>query len=183
MKIIFAVLTSAFFCYMPAIAGERDYVADAFRNADFLPHVYDDSQIVLAYGKGTTSRNRYGTCTRTYRGSKSRWVSFSSSCDTSASERIVEEITVGIIPNPAVSVKYKGDLTKVTLLGISIGDTKMQAMKVASRHHGVRVTRENFLNNQVEEVMFFRAEDDTNLYYRFLISSGKVVALSIGVTE
>jgi hypothetical protein len=176
----FLLLSSVALC---AISANHDYVRDAFGKADFLPHVYDDAQIVASYGTGTLSKDKDGVCTRTYSDKLKRWVSFSGACELSSSNRVIEEIVVGCIPTQMKSSPYKGNLTGIALLGVSLGDSKEKALKVAQKRYGKKITTENFHGNRVEQIFFFNSEEDTNLYYRFTISSGKVVALAIGVTE
>jgi hypothetical protein len=163
--------------------GGRDYAGDAFRSADFVPHVYDDSQIVAAYGAGKNSRSNDGACTRTYSDKQKRWVSFSGDCDLSPKERTIDEIMVGRAADSTAGYPYRGNLSGISLFGVSLGDSRQKAMAAAKGRYGLSVTIEKFQGRRVEQIYFFHGEDDTDLYYRYLVSSGRVVAFAIGVTE
>jgi hypothetical protein len=164
-----------------AYCAGRDYVRDAFKNAEFVPYVYVDKQITNSYGKGfVVSHNQM--CLRVYR-KKSRWISTSGDCELIGENRIIEEIIYSSVPLAKGAAEYKGVVEGITLLGVAIGDSRAKAHSVARKFPGLTTHPISFHGRAAEEMTFFSPKDDTNLYYRYTLISGKVVALGIGVSE
>lgn len=161
----------------------RDYVRETFVQKDFHPHVYDDSEIVIAYGPGIISKSDYDISRSYYDDNSKLWVTFTGDADQSEKYRTISEIIVST-PGPAGNkYLYRGDLNKIFLFGLSISSPEKDVVRVAKTKYGYKKKKVVFFKRNFDEVMFHPSSDNTNTYYRYLIEDGKVVALAIGITE
>lgn len=161
----------------------RDYVRETFVHKDFHPYVYDDSEIVTAYGPGIVSKSDYDISRSYYDDNSKLWVTFAGDADQAEKYRTISEIIVSA-PGPAGNkYLFRGDLDKICLFGLSIGSPEKDVIRVAKTKYGYKKKKVVFLKRSFDEIMFYPSSDNTNTYYRYLIEEGKVVALAIGVTE
>ena len=161
----------------------RDYVRETFVQKDFHPYVYDDSEIVTAYGPGIVSKSDYDISRSYYDENSKLWVTFTGDADQTEKYRTISEVIVST-PGPAGNkYLFRGDLEKICLFGLSIGSPEKDVIRVAKAKYGYKKKKVIFLKRNFDEIMFYPSSDNTNTYYRYLIGEGKVVALAIGVTE
>jgi hypothetical protein len=169
-------------CCAGSTKSKPDLVLLAFKHGDFIPHVFTDQQITREHGTGVVSRTN-AEMNRIYTIAPCKtWLKLAVDLDAAAEYRIVQELTVSSIPLSKEKFPYKVDLCKISLVGISLGDSKVKVMKSIK---GKLVTkRQTALAGQnVEELYVNPSSDESDLYYRFYLREAVVVGLSIGVTE
>lgn len=167
-----------------AIAGTpRDYVRKSFLQRDFLPYVYEDAEIVRAYGVGAVSKDRYEVHRSYYDRKSNRWVTFTGDSEISDKHRTISEITISTAGPIKNKYSFSGTLGGIGLFGLSIGSAENDVIRVAKTKHGFKKKKAVFFGRRLDEVIFYPSSKNTNTYYRYLIDEGKVVAFALGITE
>lgn len=160
----------------------KDIVEDVFTKGDFVPHVLTDAQIVKRYGEGLV-RRKSSEIGRIYSSSScNKWLELSVETESSPEFRIVQEISVVSGKPPSEASAYSGQLCSLKLSGVAIGDNREHVVK----KFGGRFVREMLaeLNGEkVNEIYVNPRKGQSDLYYRFYLNKGHVIAMSIGVTE
>jgi len=102
--------------------------------------------------------------------------------DGSEEYRIVNELIVSNVLRKRETTPYMGEICNLKLNGVSLGDT---ASTLLERIHGLTRSRKmvKFFGKVVEEFYVNPDSEDSNLYYRYYVRNGVVIAFSIGVTE
>ncbi|MET4728705.1 hypothetical protein ABIE09_002516 [Lysobacter enzymogenes] len=182
-----------------AVARQRQYVVESFAKGDFVARVYDQSkratksdsgstvydqsELVRAYGPGWVSVEN-GMQYRWYRDAGSdRWLRLASDMDAAPFYRIIDEMLV-LSFGPARAVAGRTEsLGAVGLFGVTLGSPADAAVKAAKSRHWLRRGPMRLLGQRVEEIEFLTRGRDDGMIYRYYLREGKVVGLSVGVTE
>ncbi len=175
-------LAFIFLCCLSGAKSSQDWVLDAFKKGDFVPHVFTDQQVTRQHGEGAVRRVD-GGIERVYvsTGCKA-WLRLSAGTDANPEYRIVEELLLSSIPLSEKEFSYKENLCKTSLHGISLGD---KSSKIAKMFRGGLVKKGQAIlaGKKFEEIYVNPNKDESDLYYRFYIKGSEVVAFSMGVTE
>ena len=146
-----------------------DLVTSAFRQMDFVPHVYDDALVQRRYGGGSLTRNE-GVCTRTYTDAAGVSVSFSGECERPPEFRIVEEMRVVRVQATASNNTYPGRLEDLSLFGIRLGSSRKDALALVHRKSGAHDASVIISGKQYASVMFYPPGENANLlYFRYIL--------------
>lgn len=178
LLVTLALLTSAAASH--AATPAVDYVSKAFRDGDFVPHVYDESKLIKRYGAGDKTvamgqvQRRYSDPTTGLE------VTVVANADSGPEHRTVDVIRVSSITTGAVPSGKTESLRGVTLKGIAIGDPAAKALAEA-RRDGEAETEQVKLGAVAVERVCRYAEDLLNLCY--YTKGGKVVAMEVGVSD
>ncbi|SDY40875.1 hypothetical protein SAMN04487939_1027 [Lysobacter sp. yr284] len=166
-----------------AAARPRQYVAQSFAKRDFVPHVYDQSEVVRAYGPGWVTVDR-GVQYRWYRDAVSdRWLRLASDMDPAPFYRTIDEMLVSSFGPPRAVSGRTESLAAVELFGVTLGSPAAEAVNAAKRRHFLRRGPTRLLGRRVEEIEFLARGPDTGLIYRYFLQEGRVVGLSVAITE
>lgn len=170
-------------CLLVASAGPRRFVAESFAKRDFDPAAYDESAVVRAYGPGKSSV-KDGVIYRWYRDDASgSWVRMASDTDAAPRFRTINEVMLASIgPRDAVADRLE-PLAGLDLFGVSLGSSAEDAIRSARKHPPMRRAPTRLLGARVEELEFFPSDLNSGLVYRYFVRDGKVMAMSVGVTE
>lgn len=180
-----AALALAMICCVPdASAGRpRPYVAESFAKRMFVPHVYDQSDLVRAYGPGWVSVEN-GTQYRWYRDAASnRWLRLASDMDPAPLYRTIDEMRVLSFGPPRAVAGRTESLAAVELFGVTLGSPADAAVEAAKRRHWLRRGTVRLLGQRVEEIEFLTRGPDDGMIYRYYLREGKVVGLAVGIAE
>lgn len=163
------------------LASDGASIEGILMQADFVPHVPTLSSVKARLGTGTLI-NESGESFYSFRIADRRWISVKFDNEVLENHAAVHEVIYGSFPPDASSPGHR--ITGVDppehLFGIALGDPleKLESSNVNYR--------------QVNRVVFGRSmaiyectpkygEDD--LFVRYFVMDGKVVAVSVGVTE
>lgn len=166
-----------------AAARPRQYVVESFVKRDFVPHVYDQSELIRLYGPGWVSVDD-GSEYRWYRdGGSDRWLRLASGTDPAPFYRTIDEMLVLSFGPPRATAGRIESLAAVELFGVKLGSPAADAVKAANGLHLLRRGPTRLLGQRVEEIEFLPREPDTGLIYRYFLREGSVVGLSIAIAE
>lgn len=178
LLVVLTLLTSAASSY--AATPAVDYVSKAFRDGDFVPHVYDEAKLIQRYGAGDKTialgqiQHRYTDPTTGLE------VAVIANADGAAKGRTVDVIRVSSITTGQPPSGRTESLRGLTLKGIAIGDPAARALAEA-RKEGEAETEQVTLGSVAVERVCKYAEDLLNLCY--YTKGGKVVAMEVGVSD
>lgn len=181
----FVVLTLVGSMLVSSVPAKENpsYVTKVFHDEDFLPYVYDESEIISRYGSGLVSRAD-GLIHRSYFDKSSdRWATFVSDQEVEDSFRTISEISVSTLGPVSTAGSSIEPLAHVGLFGVCIGDPASAALEIAKGKYGMHTTEVRFFGVEVDQLTFFTSEDNTSTYYRYLIRDGVVAGMVIGITE
>lgn len=179
MKTVLGLILVSLCCVGSA---SPDLVLLAFRQGDFIPHVFTDQQITRKHGAGVVSRTTAGL-DRVYNIARcNTWLKLSVETDANPEYRIVRELTISSIPLSKEKFHYKGDLCKIQLNGISLGDSESQAMRIL-KNKSLTKKKAMLAGRHLEELYVNPLLGESDLYYRFYLKDAVIVGLAMGVTE
>ncbi|WOB50890.1 hypothetical protein NYR97_05740 [Xanthomonas hydrangeae] len=165
--------------------GDRseDYVKKSFLLADFSPHVYDDLQIIKRYGKGEVSELQYDFIRSFYDKSSQLWVSFIGDKEISSEFRVVQEVLISKYGPSTKRVGRLESISKISLFNIKIGDPRNLVEAVAKNKRNFSFSKVQLFGAQVDQILFFPTERDSNTFYKFYLKNGVVVGIAVCVSD
>jgi hypothetical protein len=161
-----------------AAAPKADLVSKVFHDGAYLPHVYDEIDILRRYGKGDESIDDVGLIRRRYWDpSTSLEVVITSNPDVSAKMRTVDEIRISSIATGAQPSTETESLKGLKLKGVVIGDPESKGKAAAERYGQTHSSREKLGRLDVESVCAYSESGSSICFY---CRDKRIVAMAVG---
>lgn len=155
-----------------------DYISRVFRDAAYLPRVYDEADVLCRYGKGNESTDAAGLIRRRYRDpSTGLEVVITSNPDVAPAFRTVDEIRVSSIATGQHADETAEGLADLKLKGVRIGDPPSKAISAARNYGPMNTSHEKLARFNVERVCGF-SDGGSNIC--FFVHENRVVAMAVG---
>lgn len=169
---------------LPAVAGfaadisRVDFVSKAFRDGDFVPHVYSEQDVVRRYGDGGKIVDAAGLIRRRYLDPTTRLeVLITSNPDVASKYRTVNEIRVSSISMGQPAAGRTESLRNVKLKGVAIGDPASRAVSAVRRYGQIDIEQATLGTFTVERICGF-PDGGSNIC--FYVRDAEVVAMALG---
>ena len=161
-----------------AAGSKADLVSKVFHDGAYLPHAYDEVDILRRYGEGEMSIDDAGLIRRRYWDPSTRLeVVITSNPDIAPEFRTVDEIRLSSVALGQHSLKETEGLKGLKLKGVVIGDPESKG-KVAARRYGqTHSSQENLGQLQVERVCGYSDRGSSICFYA---REQRIVAMAVG---
>lgn len=158
--------------------GDRvDYVSKAFRDGEYTPHVYLESDILRRYGKGEERMDDSGLLRRRYWDPTTEWeIVITTNPDVGPKYRTIDEIRVSPVLIGKQALGTTESLKGLTLKGVAIGDPASGAEAATRRYGDTYRSKERLGRFDVERLCGYL--DGSSIC--FDIREKKVVAMAVG---
>jgi hypothetical protein len=162
----------------PAAGSKADLVSKVFHDGEYLPHVYDEVDILRRYGEGEMSIDDAGLIRRRYWDRSTQFeVVITSDPDIAPEFRTIDEIRVSSVATGQHSLKETEILKGLKLKGVAIGDPESKG-KAAARSYGqTHSSQEKLGEVQVERVCGY---SDIGSSICFYARERRIVAMAVG---
>lgn len=155
-----------------------DYISRVFRDAAYLPAVYDEADVLRRYGEGNGSIDEVGLLRRTYRDPSTGFeVVITSNPDISSTFRTIDEIRVSSISTGRQAAGTTEGLAGLSLKGVGIGDPLSKAISAARNYGSWDRSNEKLGRFDVERVCGF-SDGGSNIC--FFVHENRVLAMAVG---
>lgn len=160
-----------------ADGAKLDHVSKVFRDGEYTPRVYLESDILRRYGEGDKLIDDAGLLRRRYWDPSTKWeILITSNPDVGSKYRTVDEIRVSPVVTGKQAVKSTESLKGLTLKGVTMGDSASRAEGAIRRYGETYRSKEKLGRFEVERVCGYR--DGSSIC--FDIRDKKVVAMAVG---
>ncbi|MEG2805069.1 hypothetical protein [Stenotrophomonas sp.] len=164
----------------PVLAQKKsvDYIAKAFADAGFLPHAYDEGDLIHRYGHGRTDIDQNGMIRRTYHDAASGLdVTLLSNPDVAPAFRTVDEIRVSWPATAGGAAGSVESLKGIALRGIPLGASAADVQRVTNPFAAKESAPDRIGGAVVSRTCIFHEDGSNNCYF---LRDGKVVAMAVG---
>ena len=176
-SILAALALTAATTQVAAKDADKNHVSKVFRDGEYTPHVYLESDIVRRYGEGEGVVDDAGLMRRRYWDPSTKLeVVITSNPDIGPKYRTIDEIRVSPIFTGKEALGTTESLKGLSLQGIVIGDTALGAERVTRRYGQAFRSAERLGQSDVERFCGYR--DGSSIC--FDVSGGTVIAMAVG---
>ncbi|WP_159097462.1 hypothetical protein [Stenotrophomonas sp. SAU14A_NAIMI4_5] len=155
-----------------------DYVSKVFHDGAYVPHVYQEVDLLRRYGEGEKHLDEEGLIRRRYRDEVTGLeVTITSNPDVASRFRTVDDIRVSSIAEAARAPKKAENLGNLSLKGVRIGDPFSQTLGPARRYGQIETSQTTIGKFKVERICAFSDGGSAICFYG---RNNQVVAMAVG---
>ena len=157
--------------------AKSDHVSKVFRDGEYSPHVYLESDILRRYGEGDKRIDDAGLLRRRYWDPTTKWeIVITSNPDVGPKYRTIDEIRVSPFITGKQEMSNTESLNGLTLKGVAMGDPASRAEAAIGRYGDTYRSKERLGRLEVERVCGY--SDGSSIC--FDITEKRVVAMAVG---